>query len=72
MQGEGQIPQTVKVRYSASECFDIGRDIGSPVTTEYKAGAQFTGGNIEKVVVDLAGERNVDHEAETKIAMKRQ
>jgi len=69
---EAQIPQTVKFRYSADECFDIGRDTGSPVTDEYKAGAQFTGGNIEKVVVDLKGERHTDREAETKIAMKRQ
>jgi hypothetical protein len=68
--GEAQIPQTVKFRYSANECFDIGRDTRSPVTTEYKAGAQFTGGNIEKVVVDLAGERR--GRAEMKIAMKRQ
>jgi hypothetical protein len=26
-----------------------------PVSEEYEAGAQFTGGNIEKVLVDLAG-----------------
>jgi len=69
---EAQIPQTVKFRYSADESFDVGHDTGSPVTNEYKAGAQFTGGNIEKVVIDLAGERHIDHEAETKIAMKRQ
>lgn len=69
---EAQIPRTVKFRYSADESFDVGHDTGSPVTDEYKAGAQFTGGNIEKVVIDLAGERHIDHEAETKIAMKRQ
>ena len=29
-------------------------------------------GNIEKVIVDLVGERHLDPEAEAKIAMKRQ
>jgi arylsulfatase len=69
--GEGQIPRTVKFIYSADESFDIGRDTGSPVTDEYKAGSQFTG-TIKRVVVDLVGERHVDLEAETRVAMKRQ
>lgn len=70
--GEGQIPRTIGFRYSFDESFDIGRDTASPVTDEYKAGSRFTGGNIEKVVIDLTGERHVDHEAEARIAMKRQ
>jgi hypothetical protein len=70
--GEGQIPRTMKFRYSLDESFEIERDSGSPVSDEYKAGAQFTGGNIEKIVLDLAGERHIDHEAEARIAMKRQ
>jgi hypothetical protein len=69
--GEGQIPQTVKFIYSLDESFDIGRDTGSPVTEEYKAGPQFTG-TIKKVLVDLAGERHVDLEAEIRAVMKRQ
>jgi outer membrane translocation and assembly module TamA len=43
----------------------------SPVTNESKPGARFNG-NIEKVIVDLVGERHLDPEAEAKIAMKRQ
>jgi hypothetical protein len=43
----------------------------SPVTDEYKAGAQFTG-KIRKVVVDLVGEKHHDPEAEAKVAMMRQ
>jgi hypothetical protein len=69
---EGQIQQTIKARYPLDEGFDVGRDSGSPVSEEYKAGAQFTGGNIEKVVIDLADERLVDHEAEARITLKRQ
>lgn len=69
--GEGEIPHTVRFIYAVDETFDIGRDTGSPVTDEYKAGAVFTG-VIKKVVVDLAGERHNDPETETKIIMKRQ
>jgi len=49
----------------------IGLDSGTPVTNEYKQGARFNG-KIEKVLVDLIGERHLDPEAEAKIAMKRQ
>jgi arylsulfatase len=70
--GEDQIPRTVAFRYSADEGFDIGRDTASPVSEEYKAGAQFTGGTIDKVVIDLTGERTIDPEAEARIHLKRQ
>jgi hypothetical protein len=43
----------------------------SPVTDEYKAGAQFTR-KIRKVVVDLVSEKHHDPEAEAKVAMMRQ
>jgi arylsulfatase A-like enzyme len=69
--GEGQIPRTVKFRYSLDESFDIGLDSASAVSEEYKSRAEFTG-RIEKVVIDLVDERLVDHEAEARIAMKRQ
>lgn len=62
----------MKFRYTLDESFDIGRDTASPASEEYKAGAQFTGETIERVVIELAGERHIDHEAETKVAMKRQ
>jgi hypothetical protein len=70
--GEGQIPRTAKFRYSLDESFDIGRDSASPVSEEYKASAQFSGGIIERVIIDLAGERHIDPEAEARIHMKRQ
>ena len=41
----------------------VGRDSGSAVTPEYQAPFPFTGGMIDKVVIDLSGERYVDHEA---------
>jgi arylsulfatase len=44
----------------------VGRDSGSAVTPEYRAPFLFTGGMIDKVVVDLSGERYVDHEAQVR------
>jgi len=69
--GEGQIPRTVRYVYALNESFNIGVDAGTPVTNEYKAGTRFNG-KIEKVIIDLVGERHVDLEADAKIAMKRQ
>ena len=42
----------------------VGRDSASPVTPEYTAPFAFTGGTIDKVVVDVSGEKFVDHEAQ--------
>jgi arylsulfatase len=44
----------------------VGRDSASPVTPAYTAPFRFTGGTIDKVVVDVSGERYVDHEAEVR------
>ena len=44
----------------------VGRDDGSPVTPDYDGPFPFTGGAIDKVVVDVSGERYVDHEAEVR------
>jgi arylsulfatase len=44
----------------------VGRDSASPVTPDYTAPFRFTGGTIDKVVVDVSGERFVDHEAQVR------
>jgi arylsulfatase len=44
----------------------VGRDDASPVTPDYVAPFRFTGGTIDKVVVDVSGERYVDHEAQVR------
>jgi hypothetical protein len=69
--GESQISRTVKFMYANYEGFDIGIDTGTPVTDEYKPGTRFTG-KIERVMIDLFGERHIDHEAETKAVLKSQ
>jgi arylsulfatase len=44
----------------------VGRDSGSPVSPDYVAPFTFTGGIIDKVVVDVSGDRYVDHEAQVR------
>ncbi len=44
----------------------VGRDSASPVTPDYRSPFAFTGGTIGKVVVDVSGERYVDHEAQVR------
>ena len=44
----------------------VGRDDASAVTPAYRAPFRFTGGVIDKVVVDVSGERYVDHEAQVR------
>ncbi len=42
----------------------VGRDSASAVTPEYQSPFHFTGGRIDKVVVDVSGDRFLDHEAQ--------
>jgi arylsulfatase len=44
----------------------VGRDSASAVTPDYTAPFRFTGGTIDKVVVDVSGEKYVDHEAQVR------
>jgi arylsulfatase len=44
----------------------VGRDDASAVSPSYTAPYPFTGGSIDKVVIDVSGERYVDHEAEVR------
>jgi arylsulfatase len=44
----------------------VGRDDSSPVSPTYQSPFPFTGGTIDKVVVDVSGDRYVDHEAEVR------
>ncbi|MDQ1065902.1 hypothetical protein [Streptomyces canus] len=44
----------------------VGRDDASPVTPDHHGPFPFPGGTIDKVVVDVSGERYVDHEAQVR------
>jgi arylsulfatase len=42
----------------------VGRDSASPVSADYAAPFPFTGGEIDRVIVDVSGDHYVDHEKE--------
>ena len=44
----------------------VGRDSGSPVSPEYVSPFAFTGGSIDRVIVDVAGEPFMDYEKEAR------
>lgn len=48
----------------AGEGLAVGRDSGQPVSNEYQAPFEFTGGTIAQVTVDISGERYRDLERE--------
>jgi hypothetical protein len=60
---QGQIPQTVAVRFSLDETFDVGEDTGTPVVEDYveKMPFPFTG-TLKKFVVILEPEKLTDEE----------
>ncbi len=62
--GEGEIVTQPGNFCLVGDGLCIGRDSASPVTPEYTAPFRFTGGTIDKVVVDVSGEKFVDHEAQ--------
>jgi arylsulfatase len=62
--GEGQIVTQPGYFCITGDGTSVGRDSASAVSPEYDAPFPFTGGTIEKVVVDVSGEHYVDHEAQ--------
>jgi arylsulfatase A-like enzyme len=48
----------------AGDGISVGRDGASPVSPDYAAPFPFTGGTIDRVVVDVSGDQYVDHEKE--------
>jgi len=60
---DGQIPQTVGVRFSLDETFDVGEDTGTPVVEDYvnKMPFAFTG-TLKKFVVVLEPQKLTEEE----------
>ena len=51
---QGQIPQTVQVRFSLDETFDVGEDTGTPVVEDYADKMPFAfSGTLRKLAVVL-------------------
>ena len=49
----------------------VGRDSASPVTPAYPPPYRFSGGTVDRVIVDLSGDRYVDHEAQVRAWLMR-
>ncbi len=60
--GEAEIQTQPGTFALAGDGLGVGRDGGSPVSPDYKPPYEFTGGEIERVIVDVSGEPYVDHE----------
>ncbi|MCH8617162.1 arylsulfatase [Sphingomonas sp. SM33] len=55
----------------AGEGLAVGRDSGDPVSSEYGSAFNFSGGTIEKVVFDVAGDHYIDVEQKMAAALAR-
>jgi arylsulfatase len=64
--GSGEIVTQPGLFCAVGDGLCVGRDDASPVTPAYTAPYRFTGGRIDKAVVDVSGDRYVDHEAEVR------
>jgi arylsulfatase len=52
----GRVDRTEPARFSADETFDIGRDTGSPVSSDYQSPFPFTG-TLKKVEITLGEDK---------------
>jgi arylsulfatase len=64
--GSGEIVTQPGLFCAVGDGLCVGRDDASPVTPAYTAPYRFTGGTIDKAVVDVSGDRFVDHVAEVR------
>ena len=73
--GEGRIERTVPMVFSADETTNVGRDCGTPVSSDYKTSSSVFNGKIHWVQIDL-GNDSQDHlispEQRLNLAMARQ
>ena len=73
--GEGKIPATHPIIFSADETTDIGEDFGMPVSTDYSGESSRFNGKIELVQIN-AGEDDESHRIDPqeliRVAMSRQ
>ena len=61
--GQGQVPQTIGIRFSLDETFDVGEDLGTPVVEDYvdKMPFAFTG-TLKRLLVVLEPQKLTDEE----------
>ena len=73
--GEGRVERTVPMAFSADETANVGRDTGTPVSSDYKTSSSVFNGKIYWVQIDV-GKDSHDHlispEQRLNLAMARQ
>ena len=73
--GEGRVERTVPMAFSADETANVGRDTGTPVSSDYKTSSSVFNGKIHWVQIDV-GKDSHDHlispEQRLNLAMTRQ
>ncbi len=62
--GDGEITTQPGMFSLVGDGLCVGRDSASAVTPDYVAPFAFSGGTIDRVVIDVSGEHYVDHEKE--------
>jgi hypothetical protein len=73
--GEGRVPATQPMIFSADETTDIGQDFGMPVSSDYPDGGSRFNGKIDLVQIDLGDDSHdhlIDADEVIRIAMARQ
>jgi arylsulfatase A-like enzyme len=73
--GEGKIPATQPIIFSADETTDIGEDFGMPVSSDYRGETSRFNGKIELVQIDTGEDDNshlIDPADLIRVAMSRQ
>jgi arylsulfatase A-like enzyme len=73
--GEGKVPATQPIIFSADETTDIGQDFGMPVSSDYSGESSRFNGRIELVQIDISGDDHdhlIDPEDLIRVAMSRQ
>jgi len=73
--GSGRVERTQAFVFSADETTDVGRDTGTPVTTDYDMKSSRFNGTVSWVQIDV-GKEDLDHliapEERLRVAMERQ
>jgi arylsulfatase len=73
--GEGKVPATQPIIFSADETTDIGQEFGTPVSSDYSGESSRFNGRIELVQIDISGDSHdhmIDPEDLIRVAMSRQ
>ena len=73
--GEGRVERTIPFQFTFDETVDVGRDLASPVSTDYAATGNAFTGTIDWVRIDLGDDDHshlIDDQHKMDVAMLKQ